>query len=57
MIKVGELEFDAGRHTLARKGEPIKLTKLCYRLFEVLVQASPDILSHDEIIDRVWGVA
>lgn len=41
MIKVGELEFDAGRHTLARKGEPIKLTKLCYRLFEVLVQASP----------------
>jgi adenylate cyclase len=55
MIKVGDLELDSGRHALSRNGEPIKLTKLSFRLLEALVQASPDMLSHDEIIDRVWG--
>lgn len=50
-----DLELDIGRRQLSRKGSPVKLTKLSFQLLEALVEAAPNLLSQDELIDRVWG--
>ena len=50
-----DLQLDTGRHQLSRAGQPIKLTKLSFEVLQALVKASPNLLTHDELIDKVWG--
>ena len=50
-----DLELDIGRRELSREGIPVKLPKLSFNLLQALVEAAPDLLTHEEIIDRVWG--
>lgn len=51
---VGDLVLDAGRHQVSRGDKPLELTRLSYRLLSALVEAAPNVLSHDELVDRVW---
>lgn len=55
MYRFGELELDTGRRELCRSGKPVKLTKLSFKVLEVLVESAPDLVTHDDLIDRVWG--
>lgn len=55
VYRFSDLELDLGRHLLTRDGEPVKLTKLSFKMLQALVQAAPELLSHDELIDLVWG--
>ena len=51
----GDLTLDAGLRRLERAGEPVEIGKLTYSLLMALVVASPNVVSHDELVQRVWG--
>jgi TolB-like protein/DNA-binding winged helix-turn-helix (wHTH) protein/predicted Zn-dependent protease len=55
IYEFSDLTLDLDRHLLTRGGEPVKLTKLSFKALQVLVQAAPALISHDELIDQVWG--
>jgi TolB-like protein/DNA-binding winged helix-turn-helix (wHTH) protein len=54
-FRIGDLTLDTGRRQLLRESEPIPLGRLTYRLLLTLVEAAPNMVSHDEFIDSVWG--
>jgi TolB-like protein/DNA-binding winged helix-turn-helix (wHTH) protein len=55
IYRFADLQFDTGRRLLTRDGQSIDLTKLSFDVLKVLVEAAPNLVSHDELIDRVWG--
>ncbi len=55
LYEFSDLTLDLDRHLLTRGGQPIKLTKLSFKVLQALVQAAPALISHDDLIDQVWG--
>ncbi|MFC1702301.1 winged helix-turn-helix domain-containing protein [Pseudomonadota bacterium] len=55
IYEFSDLTLDLDRHLLTRGGQSIKLTKLSFKVLQALVQASPALISHDDLIDQVWG--
>lgn len=53
-IQVADLVLDTGQRRLWRGGEEIDLPKRSFDLLVALVEAAPDCLSTDELIDKVW---
>lgn len=51
---IDDLELDAGKRQLSRQGTPIELGRLTYALLLALVEAAPNVVDHDRIIERVW---
>ncbi len=54
-FRIGDLTLDTGRRQLLRDSKPIPLGRLTYRLLLTLVEAAPNMVSHDELINSVWG--
>lgn len=54
-IRIDDVEIDAARHEVSRGDTVIRLPKLSYRMLQVLIEAAPAVVTHDELIDRVWG--
>jgi TolB-like protein/DNA-binding winged helix-turn-helix (wHTH) protein len=55
IYEFSDLTLDLDRHLLTRDGQPIKLTKLSFKMLQALVHAAPALISHDDLIDQVWG--
>lgn len=53
-FRIGNLTLDTGRRVLLCDSKPIPLGKLTYRLLLTLVEAAPNTVSHDELIDSIW---
>ena len=54
-FRIGDLTLDTGRCLLLRGSKPVPLGRLTYRLLLTLVEAAPNMVSHDELIGAVWG--
>jgi TolB-like protein/DNA-binding winged helix-turn-helix (wHTH) protein len=54
-FRFGDLTLDTGRRLLLCDSKPIPLGRLTYRLLLTLVEAAPNMVSHDQLIDSVWG--
>lgn len=54
-FRIGDLTLDTGRRLLLRDSNPIPLGRLTYRLLLTLVEAAPNMVSHDQLMDSVWG--
>ena len=54
-FRIGDLTLDTGRRLLLCDSKPIPLGRLTYRLLLTLVEAAPNMVSHDELMDSVWG--
>ncbi|MGH8168251.1 MAG: winged helix-turn-helix domain-containing protein, partial [Woeseiaceae bacterium] len=52
--RIGDLTLDVGRQELLRGEEPIHLGPLSYRLLLTLIEAAPNVVSHDALADAVW---
>jgi len=50
-----DLTLDVGQRRLWRGKETISLTKLTFSLLRVLVETAPNLVTHDEVADKVWG--
>ena len=55
IYEFSDLTLDLDRHLLTRGGRPIKLTKLSFKALQALVQAAPALISHNDLINQVWG--
>ncbi len=52
-FRIGDLTLDTGRRLLLCGTEPIQLGPLTYRLLLALVEAAPNVASHDELTNSV----
>jgi TolB-like protein/DNA-binding winged helix-turn-helix (wHTH) protein len=51
---VGDLRVDVGQQRVTRSDAEIALPNLSFQLLVALIRAAPDVLSHDELMARVW---
>jgi TolB-like protein/DNA-binding winged helix-turn-helix (wHTH) protein len=54
IYQVGDLVIDIGRTTVHRGGQPLHVQGLSFDLLALLVEAAPDLVTHDEILSRIW---
>lgn len=52
--QVGDLFIDLGRQRVEQQGREIELPPLSFRLLLELARAAPDVVSLDQLMDRVW---
>src|SRR5829696_4122300 len=50
-----DLTLDVGQCRVWRDGQPIQLSKLTFDLLRVLVEAAPNLVTHDQLARHVWG--
>jgi TolB-like protein/DNA-binding winged helix-turn-helix (wHTH) protein len=49
-----DLIIDTGRQSISRGDGTIKMTKLSYDFFLVLIRAAPDLVSSEDLMRQVW---
>jgi DNA-binding winged helix-turn-helix (wHTH) protein len=54
IYQIGDLTLDVGRQQVCRGAEPIHLGPLTYRLLVVLIEAAPNLVTHDQLAEAVW---
>src|SRR6266446_8275117 len=54
-IKFGDLELDLGSYQLRRNGAVLKLEKIPMELLILLAGRKGQLVSREEIIDKLWG--
>ena len=54
-VKFGDFELDQARFELRRKGRTVKLERIPMELLILLVEREGNVVSRQEIIERLWG--
>jgi len=54
-VVVGDLVVDFGARRALKAGQPLALTPTEYRLLAVLAENAGRTLSHEQLLERVWG--
>ena len=49
--------MDFSRRQVSRRGEPVKLTPIEYRLLGVLIANAGKVMTHRQLLREVWGPA
>ncbi len=55
LARIGPLEIDKRRYTVARDGEPVALSQREYQLLVTLQEAAGAVVKRGDLLDRVWG--
>lgn len=55
VMEVGEIRVDLGARTVSRRGEPIHLTPLEYKLLVLFMRHAGKVLTHRFLLREVWG--
>ncbi|NUM43169.1 MAG: response regulator transcription factor [Anaerolineales bacterium] len=55
IVTAGDLVIDLGAHLVTRKGTEVKLTATEFRLLTYLVKNMGRVLTHQNILMKVWG--
>jgi two-component system KDP operon response regulator KdpE len=55
--RCGELEIDFSQHQVTVRGKPVPVTPTEYRILSQLAQHAGRVLTHEELLSRVWGAA
>ncbi|MGH8204051.1 MAG: winged helix-turn-helix domain-containing protein, partial [Steroidobacteraceae bacterium] len=53
--RFADLTLDVGRRRVTRNGEALHLGKLTYEMLVALVEAAPNVVTQDQLADRVWS--
>ena len=53
-LRSGDVELDPARRAVVRAGRPVELTPKEFAVLEVLMAAGGDVVSNDELVQRVW---
>ncbi|MGD8831112.1 MAG: winged helix-turn-helix domain-containing protein [Pseudomonadales bacterium] len=53
-LRIGDLEVRPGTRQVFRGGQLIRLPRLSYRLLMALADAAPDLLTQEELVEKVW---
>src|SRR5690349_18211341 len=52
--RVGDLLIDIGRQQVTRATQELPLSQLSFQLLLALARAAPNLLTFDELMERVW---
>jgi DNA-binding response OmpR family regulator len=52
---IGEIALDTRTHQVLVRGEPVQFTSTEYRLLEELMRHAGSVMTHNLLIERVWG--
>ena len=55
IIRAGDLVMNVGARTLARRGEPVRLTPTEWNLLHALASRAGLVLTHQQLFAAVWG--
>lgn len=55
--RAGALVVDVRAHTVTRRGRPVDLTPLEFRLLEHLFESAGMVMTHRQLLTSVWGFA
>lgn len=55
VVKIGELEIDYNKRTVALAEQNVHLTPIEYKILVLLSQNAGKVLTHDFIIRQIWG--
>ena len=55
LLRVGSVHIDVAAHTVERDGARIELTPTEFRLLTELARHAGQVLSRDQLLERVWG--
>ncbi|OLQ94438.1 two-component system response regulator [Vibrio ponticus] len=55
IFKVKDLELNIKRRTALRAGQEIKLSPTGYKILEILIRETPNPISRESLIQKVWG--
>ena len=54
-LEVGPLVMDLSLKTVCREGQKLKLTPTCWRLLEILMRESPNLVSREKMQNTIWN--
>ena len=54
VFRFAEVLVDTATHEVCCDGKPVTLPPLSYRLLLALVEDAPALLSHDDLVEKVW---
>ncbi len=57
VARFGDVEVDLARRVVTRRGEPVHLTPIEYRLLVTLIRDAGKVMTHRELLRAVWGPA
>ena len=55
IVQMGDICIDTSQREVSKNGEVVHLTPIEYRLLTVLIRNSQRVLTHEQILDEVWG--
>ncbi len=55
LVQFGNVEVDFSRHTVSKKGLPVRLTAIEYKLLSVLLANAGRVMTHRLLLREVWG--
>ena len=55
IVQMGDIYIDTSQREVSKNGEVVHLTPIEYRLLTVLIRNSQRVLTHEQILDEVWG--
>lgn len=55
VIEIADLRFDLATMDVSRAGQPIQLIPIYKKLLRTLMEASPSIVSHNQLGECIWG--
>ena len=53
-LLIDDLTLDRGTRQVLRGNQRLDLPKLSYRLFAALAESAPNVVTHEELVNRVW---
>ena len=54
VLEAGDVRLDPGPHHATRAGRDLRLTRKEFAVFEVLLGAQGNVVSAEELLERVW---
>jgi DNA-binding response OmpR family regulator len=55
VIRTGDVALDLAEHCVTKRGRPVDLTQREFSLLEFLMRRRGQVVTRDEILERVWG--
>src|ERR1017187_4010232 len=55
VVRSGDVELDAGRHRVTKRGATVELARKEFRLLQVLLENKGHGVTRQVMLDRVWG--
>lgn len=55
LLQIGDVKIDIARRTVEKQGQVIRLTPIEYDLLKVLALHTGRVMTHHQLVNKVWG--